>query len=141
MGRRIYVGNLSWDTTEEVIREVFADFGEVRYAKVVTDRETGKSRGFGFVEMGTDAEAAHAISAMHGQPLDGRSLTVNEAKEREDRGGGGGGPRNADRGGGGGPRHDDRNNDRRGGGRQQYDRRLPRLPRRRGLAEEAEPLF
>ena len=111
MGCRIYVGNLSWDTTDDTLKEVFQDFGTVKYAKILIDRETGKSRGFGFVEMSTDAEAAHAISGLNGTPLDGRNLTVNEAREREDRSGGGGG--------GGGRRGGD---DRRGG-RQQYDRR------------------
>lgn len=95
---RLYVGNLSYQTTEDTIREAFEEYGQVESATVVTDRETGRPRGFGFVEMPSDDEAQAAIDAMNGQQLDGRALTVNEAQARPPRGGGGGGGR----GGGGG---------------------------------------
>jgi cold-inducible RNA-binding protein len=99
MGNRIYVGNLSYQTTEDDLRAAFAPSGEVTEVKIVTDRETGQPRGFGFVEMATPAAAKAAIAALNGASLDGRTLTVNEAKERSnDRGGFGGG------GGGGGGR-------------------------------------
>jgi RNA recognition motif-containing protein len=91
MGNRLYVGNLSFNTTEESLRDAFSAFGEVVEAKVVNDRDTGRSRGFGFVSMGSDAEAQRAIAEMNGADLDGRSLRVNEAEERKPRGGGGGG--------------------------------------------------
>jgi RNA recognition motif-containing protein len=94
---RLYVGNLSYTTTEEGLREAFEEYGQVESATIVTDRETGRPRGFGFVEMPSDEEAQSAIDAMNGQQLDGRPLTVNEAQARPPRGGGGGG-----RGGGGG---------------------------------------
>jgi len=97
MGKRLYVGNLSYSTTEMDMRDMFAKFGTVADAKLVMDRETGRPRGFGFVEMSTDAEATAAISGLNGQDCQGRALTVNEAQERS--GGGGGG-----RGGGGGGR-------------------------------------
>ena len=95
---RIYVGNLSFSTTEDGLSEAFGEHGEVTDVVIVTDRETGRSRGFGFVEMPDDAQAQAAIEALNGQDVDGRTLTVNEARPREDRGGGGGG------GGGGGRR-------------------------------------
>ena len=98
MGNRLYVGNLSWETTEEDLRQAFsADGRTVKDVHLVMDRETSRPRGFGFVEMGSDAEAEATIEAMNGTNLQGRDLTVNEAKERQPRGGGGGG-----RGGGGG---------------------------------------
>lgn len=89
----IYVGNLSFNTTEDSLREVFGQFGEVSSARIISDRETGRSRGFGFVEMPSDEEGQAAISALNNTDLDGRTLTVNEARPREDnrRGGGGGG--------------------------------------------------
>jgi cold-inducible RNA-binding protein len=96
---RLYVGNLSYTTTEEGLREAFEEYGQVESATIVTDRETGRPRGFGFVEMPSDEEAQSAIDAMNGQQLDGRPLTVNEAQARPPRGGGGGG---GGRGGGGG---------------------------------------
>jgi len=99
---KIYVGNLSFNTDGEALRAAFAEFGEVTTADVVADRETGKSRGFGFVEMPNQAAAEAAIKALNGKELDGRTLNVNEARpkpERSDRGGRGGG-----RGGGGGRR-------------------------------------
>ena len=92
MGKRLYVGNLSWDTSEEALRLAFEEGGrKVTDVHLVSDRETGRPRGFGFVEMGTDEEARQAIEALDGVEIDGRNLTVNEAKERQPRGGGGGG--------------------------------------------------
>jgi len=96
--KNIYVGNLSWGTSSDDLLALFQPHGAVARAQVVTDRETGRSRGFGFVEMENDAEADAAITALNGQPYQGRPLTVNEAKHREGGGGGGGGRR----GGGGG---------------------------------------
>lgn len=98
---KLYVGNLSFKTTEQALRAKFEEFGEVASATIVMDRETGRPRGFGFVEMNDAGQAQAAINAMNGTNFDGRDLTVNEAKPREDRGGfgGGGGGR---RGGGGG---------------------------------------
>jgi len=94
MGKRLYVGNLSWDTNEEAVRAAFEEGGRtVTDVHLVADRDTGRPRGFGFVEMGTDQEAQQAIEALDGVELDGRNLTVNEAKERQPRGGGGGGGR------------------------------------------------
>lgn len=86
----IYVGNLSWNTREEDLREAFEAFGEVSSVSIITDRETNKSRGFGFVEMPSDSEAREAINALNGTDMGGRNLTVNEARPREERGGGGG---------------------------------------------------
>ena len=101
MGKRIYVGNLSFSTTSEDLRQTFGEFGQVSNASVVSDRETGRSRGFAFVEMETGA--VEAIAALNGRDLSGRTLTVNEARPREDRrGGGGGGGGGGYRGGGGG---------------------------------------
>lgn len=91
--KRIYVGNLSFNTDESGLEAAFAEHGEVRSASIVRDRETGRSRGFGFVEMPNDSEAQAAMGEMNGQDLDGRNLTVNEARPRNDRGGGGGGGR------------------------------------------------
>ncbi len=93
MGRKLYVGNLSYDVDSSSLQEMFAQHGTVESAEIISDRETGRSKGFGFVQMGSDDEAAAAISAMNGQEYGGRPLTVNEAKPREDRprsGGGGG---------------------------------------------------
>lgn len=92
--KRIYVGNLPWSADEATLRDLFAAVGEVHSAAVITDRETGRSRGFGFIEM-DNADADKAISQLNGQDMDGRPLRVNEARERTERGGGG-------RGGGGG---------------------------------------
>ena len=103
MGKKLYVGNLSYDVDSTGLQELFASHGTVESAQIITDRDTGRSKGFGFVEMGSDEEAQNAISALHGQEHGGRALTVNEAKPREDRprgGGGGGGGRSG--GGGGG---------------------------------------
>ncbi|QYK48703.1 MAG: RNA-binding protein [Phycisphaeraceae bacterium] len=87
---KLYVGNLSFNTSEQRLREIFEAHGEVLSASLVMDRETGRPRGFGFVEMKDDGEARNAIEALNGQNIDGRDLTVNEARPREDRGGGGG---------------------------------------------------
>ena len=100
MGNKLYVGNLSYNVRDDDLQQTFAQFGTVSSAKVMMDRETGRSKGFGFVEMGSDAEAQSAINGMNGQQMDGRALVVNEARPREERPGGfGGGGRS---GGGGG---------------------------------------
>ena len=106
MGNKLYVGNLSFDSTEDGLREAFAAYGAVEEVRIVTDRMTGRSRGFAFVTMGTAEEAAKAIAAMNGRTLDGRALRVNEAEQKPERGGGFGGPRGGggDRRGGGGSR-------------------------------------
>ncbi len=92
MGKRLYVGNLSYDSTEDSIRAAFSEGGRnVTDVVIMTDRETGRPRGFGFVEMGSDAEAQAAIESMDGASLDGRNIRVNEARERTGGGGGGGG--------------------------------------------------
>jgi len=93
----IYVGNLSFDTNDEGLRAAFAAHGAVESARVIQDRDSGRSRGFGFVEMTDDAEAQAAISALSGTDLDGRTLTVNVARPRNTGGGGGGGYRSDDR--------------------------------------------
>jgi RNA recognition motif-containing protein len=100
MGRRLYVGNLSYGTTEIDLRDLFAQAGTVADAKVVMDRETGRPRGFAFVEMSSDQEALAAIEQFNGREVDGRAINVNEAQERS--GGGGGGGRGGFGGGGGG---------------------------------------
>jgi len=87
----IYVGNLSFQTRDEALRSAFARFGQVESARVVEDRDSGRSRGFGFVEMNDEAEARAAIEALNGTELDGRTLTVNVARPRNSGGGGGGG--------------------------------------------------
>ncbi|HET8938089.1 MAG TPA: RNA-binding protein [Polyangiales bacterium] len=104
MGNRLYVGNLSFQATEDTLREAFASCGEVTDVHIVQDRDTGRSRGFAFVTMSTDAEARAAIEKLDGTSLDGRALRVNEAEERQNRGGGGGGGGGGGRGGGGGGR-------------------------------------
>lgn len=91
MGNKLFVGNLSWNTTSDQLHEVFAQFGEVTEAKVITDRDTGRSRGFGFVTFTESDAAEKASSALDGTDLDGRPIRVNEAQDR--RGGGGGGYR------------------------------------------------
>ncbi len=93
MGRKLYVGNLPYSATEESLTEAFSRFGTVQSAVVVTDRDTGRSKGFGFVEMGTDQEAADAAAGMNGQALEGRTLTVSEARPQAPREGGRGGGR------------------------------------------------
>ncbi len=104
MGNRLYVGNLSFNATSESLRSAFAAHGEVTDVHLVKDRETGQSRGFGFVTMGNQSEATAAIAQMNGYQLDGRALRVNEAEERSAGGGGGGGGRGGFGGGGGGGR-------------------------------------
>ena len=103
MGNKLYVGNLSYNVSNGDLEQVFSAHGDVRSAMVVMDRETGRSKGFGFVEMGTDKEAQTAISALHGKEISGRTLTVNEARPKEERPAGGGynGGGNRDNGGGG----------------------------------------
>ena len=91
MGKKLYVGNLSYDVTDSALEQMFAPHGTVQSAQVIMDRDTGRSKGFGFVEMSNDQEAQAAIDALNGAQVGGRSLTVNEAKPREDRGGGRGG--------------------------------------------------
>jgi RNA recognition motif-containing protein len=105
MGNKLYVGNLAYSVRDESLQSAFGQFGTVTSAKVMMDRETGRSKGFGFVEMGNDAEAQAAINGMNGQPLEGRPIVVNEARPREERPGGfggGGGGRGGYGGGGGG---------------------------------------
>src|SRR5438034_8557531 len=102
MATKLYVGNLSFQTTSEDLKEHFAQAGNVESASVVEDRMTGRSRGFGFVEMATAEEAAAAIEQLNGKDFGGRNLTVNEARPRTDRGPGGGGGYGGNRGGGGG---------------------------------------
>lgn len=118
MGNKIYVGNLPFSATSESLNEMFAKFGTVTSAKIVMDRDTGRSKGFGFVEMTDASEADAAIEKLHGSDMGGRNLTVNEAKPMEPRSGGfggGGGGRGGDRGGFGGGRGGDRGD--RGGSR------------------------
>jgi cold-inducible RNA-binding protein len=94
VSKKLYVGNLSFSVTESQLQEMFAPYGAVSSAQLITDRDTGRSKGFGFVEMGSGPEADAAINGMNGQMIDGRALTVNEAKPKTDRprtGGGGGG--------------------------------------------------
>lgn len=124
MGNKLYVGNLSFNTTEIAIQDLFSQSGTVSEVMLMHDKFTGRSRGFAFVTMGSDEEAQAAIAALHGKEFDGRALTVNEARPREDRPSGGGG------GGGGrfdGPRRDFRDDrrggDRRGGGGRDFRRR------------------
>src|SRR5579885_729182 len=102
MAKNIYVGNLVWDATADDLLALFQSFGAVARAQVITDRETGRSRGFGFVEMDNDQEAQTAIDNLNGTPFRGRPLTVNEARPREERGSGGGGGGGGGRGGYGG---------------------------------------
>jgi RNA recognition motif-containing protein len=112
VGKKLYVGNLSYKVTSAGLEQLFAQYGQVRSAQVIQDRETGRSKGFGFVEMADDQGAQEAIQNLNDKDFDGRPLTVNEARPREDRGGGGGGGGGGYGGGGGG-----------GGGRGGYGRR------------------
>ena len=131
MGNKLYVGNLPYSVRDEDLQQAFGQFGAVTSAKVMMERDTGRSKGFGFVEMGSDAEAQQAINGMNGQPLGGRSLVVNEARPMEPRpprsggfGGGrsGGGGFGGGRGeGGGGFRSPYGGGGRNGGGRGGYD--------------------
>jgi RNA recognition motif-containing protein len=102
VGKKLYVGNLTYGVSDSILEQLFSQFGTVQSAQVIQDRATGRSKGFGFVEMDTEAQAQAAIDGLHDQEHDGRRLTVNEAKPREDRGGGGGGGYGG--GGGGGSR-------------------------------------
>ena len=111
MSTKLYVGNLSFNTSTHDLEQIFGESGTVQSANIIEDRDTGRSRGFGFVEMSSKEEAQAAIASLNGKEIDGRALTVNEAKPREDRGGGGGGRggyggggggRGGNRGGGGG---------------------------------------
>jgi len=102
MGSKLYVGNLSYNVTSSDLQTMFEKHGTVTSAEVINDRESGRSKGFGFVQMGSDDEAQAAIAALSGQESDGRALTVNEAKPREERSGGGGGGSRGGYGGGGG---------------------------------------
>ena len=113
MGNKLYVGNLPFSATDDSLRELFAQSGSVNSATIITDRDTGRSKGFGFVEMSSDQEAADAITKFNGTNFEGRTITVNEARPkapREGGGGGGGGRDRGGRGGGGGG----------GGGRQRW---------------------
>ena len=101
MGKKLYVGNLPFQTTEGELEQLFGEMGAVDSVRIITDRETGRNRGFGFIEMSSDEDADKAIEKFNQYELEGRALTVNEARPREDRGGGGGG------GGGGGYRRDE----------------------------------
>ena len=102
MGKKLYVGNLSYDVDSSTLEQLFSAHGTVDSAQVITDRDSGRSKGFGFVEMSSDSEAQAAIDALNGKDHGGRALTVNEAKPRESRGGGGGGGGRGGYGGGGG---------------------------------------
>ena len=104
MGTRLYVGNLSYNVTNQSLESLFAEFGRVQSAQVVQDRDTGRSKGFGFVEMSDNGQAQAAIAGLNLKEVDGRALTVNEARPREERGGKGGGGGGRGYGGGGGGR-------------------------------------
>ena len=105
MNNKLFVGNLSFNTTETQLREAFSAFGVVAEINLMMDRETGRPRGFGFITMSSEAEAQAAITGMSGKSVDGRDLTVNIARPREERSGGGGGGRREYGGGGGGRRY------------------------------------
>ena len=127
MGKKLYVGNLSYDVNSSDLEQMFAQHGTVQSAQIINDRETGRSKGFGFVEMANDNEAQAAIAALNGQQHGGRALTVNEARPREERGGGfggggGGGGRGGFGGGGGGGRGGRGGFGGGGGGRDRGDR-------------------
>ncbi len=102
MGKKLYVGNLSYGTTDGDLEKLFQAHGSVQSAQVIMDRDTGRSKGFGFVEMGSDAEAQAAIAALNGKEVEGRTLTVNEARPKTEGGGRGGRGGSGGRGGGGG---------------------------------------
>src|SRR5947209_5341440 len=102
MGKKLYVGNLSYSVDSSELEQMFGQHGQVVSAQIINDRDTGQSKGFGFVEMANDAEADAAVAALNGQQHNGRALTVNEARPREDRGGGGGRGYGGGGGGGGG---------------------------------------
>jgi RNA recognition motif-containing protein len=119
MGKKLYVGNLSYDVDSSALEQLFTPHGTVTSAQIINDRDTGRSKGFGFVEMGSDGEAQAAISALNGKDHGGRALTVNEAKPRESRPSGGGGGGGGYGGGGGGGGRGDRGGSG-GGGRNRY---------------------
>src|ERR671937_704652 len=102
MGKKLYVGNLPYRVSDSDLQRLFEQHGTVQSAQVIMDRDTGRSKGFGFVEMGSDAEAQAAIAALNGSQVEGRALTVNEARPKPEGGGGGGGGRGGYGGGGGG---------------------------------------
>ena len=104
MGKKLHVGNLGYGVSSSALEQLFSSFGKVESAQVIEDRESGRSKGFGFVEMGSDQEAQAAIQGLNGKEHDGRPLTVSEARPREERGGGGGGRRGRGGGYGGGGR-------------------------------------
>jgi cold-inducible RNA-binding protein len=114
MGNKLYVGNLPFSTTEDSLTQLFSQAGKVDSATIITDRDTGRSKGFGFVEMSTEQEAADAITKFNGADFEGRSITVNEARPKAPREGGGGGGRGFGGGGGG------RDRGGRGGGHQRW---------------------
>src|SRR5829696_5745417 len=114
MGKKLYVGNLSYNVDSSELEQLFGAHGQVVSAQIINDRDTGRSKGFGFVEMASDSEADAAIAALNGQESNGRALTVNEARPREERSGGGGG--GGGRGGGGGVGGGGRGGERGGGG-------------------------
>jgi len=125
MGTKLYVGNLSYNVGDSALEQLFAPHGTVRSAQVVLDRDTGRSRGFGFVEMSSDEEAQAAMTALNGKEVDGRAITVNEARSKEGagrggRGGGGYGGGGGGYGGGGGGRGGRRGGGEGGGGRRHY---------------------
>jgi len=105
MGKKLYVGNLTYGVTDATLEQLFAAHGTVESARVVMDRDTGRSKGFGFVEMGSDQEAQAAIAALNGKEVDGRALTVNEARPKTEGGGGRGGRGGSGGGYGGGRRY------------------------------------
>ncbi len=119
MGKKLYVGNLSYDVDSSALEQLFTPHGTVSSAQIINDRDTGRSKGFGFVEMSSDGEAQAAISALNGKEHGGRALTVNEAKPRESRPSGGGGGGGGYGGGGGGGGRGDRGGSG-GGGRNRY---------------------
>jgi RNA recognition motif-containing protein len=102
LGKKLYVGNMGYNVSKEDLEQMFAAHGTVTSVQVITDRDSGRSKGFGFVEMDSDQEAQAAIEALNGKSMDGRNLTVNEARPQESRGGGGGGGGGGGRGGRGG---------------------------------------
>jgi RNA recognition motif-containing protein len=104
VGKKLYVGSLSYSTTESGLENFFSQVGAVDSVRIITDRDTGRAKGFGFVEMSNDADAARAINELNGAELDGRTLIVSEARPQENRGGGGGGGGRGGYGGGGGGR-------------------------------------
>ena len=121
--KNLFVGNLPFSSTEDALRTVFSQFGEVQQVKIMTDRDTGKPRGFGFVEMTQDEDAAKAVAALNGKDFEGRALTVNEARPKPERTGGGGGGYRPGGGGGHGGKRRGGQDDYRGSARQ------PREPR------------